>query len=75
VLAAHSEGRTVRVRNTGATALSRLTVTIVSATGSRHVARPPETLGAGEDLYLALDEFLPTPPPGLKAAVVSATSD
>jgi serine/threonine-protein kinase len=74
-LLAELRGAAVLVRNTAARPISRLTITIVTAAGSRHVARPPETLGAGEDLYLALEEFSPLPPASLRGAKIAAVAD
>jgi tRNA A-37 threonylcarbamoyl transferase component Bud32 len=64
----------VIVRNSSRASAAGLRITIAASGGARYLATPPETLGPGEDLYVALEEFRPLPPPTLGAATVTVAA-
>jgi hypothetical protein len=56
-------GELVELRNTGAEPLPALEITLVyGAPPARATARHPEGLAPGEELFLSLDSFEPSPP-------------
>ena len=58
-LSASLQGEVLALRNGGATRLEDLVVSLAGADGNRHVARVPEGLGPGEELFVALEDFSP----------------
>jgi eukaryotic-like serine/threonine-protein kinase len=58
-------GELLGLRNTGGEPLRPLEIVLVFATPpSRSIARHPEGLASGEELFLALESFEPAPPAG-----------
>jgi eukaryotic-like serine/threonine-protein kinase len=64
----------VIVRNAGLGFVSNIRITMLGADGVRYLAQPPETLGPGEDLYVAAEEFKPMPPAALRAASITVAA-
>ncbi len=60
------DGEVLALTNPGAERASELRVTLVAGR-RRFTARVADGLGAGEQLYLSLESFTPTPPSGLEA--------
>jgi serine/threonine-protein kinase len=56
----------LKIANVGQDPAADLSITLVGAGGERHVAESPGILGARQDLFLPLDSFTPTPPPGFR---------
>lgn len=63
-LRATLRGDLLLLQNFGGEPFTDLRIALVSADGGRHAATAPEGLTPGEELFLALDSFEPTPPAG-----------